>query len=157
MSVRLSAWKNSAPNRRILMKIDIWVFLKALTRKFKFLYNLTAPEDEIHLRQYLAGLFLECEMFHTKVAKQIKTHILCSIIYPPTSKIVPLVTKCRQIMYRRRRPRTTTWRVRIACWITKATNTISKYVILIVFPRRQLLYTRVSLLRNTYTVVLLMN
>ena len=32
------------------------------------------------------------------------------------------------------RPQMTIWCVRIACWITKATNTLSEYVILIDFP-----------------------
>jgi hypothetical protein len=31
------------------------------------------------------------------------------------------------------------WRMRIACWITKATDTHSEYVNLIVFPRQELL------------------
>jgi len=33
------------------------------------------------------------------------------------------------------RPQVTILRMRIACWITKTTNTHSEYVILIVFPR----------------------
>ena len=32
-----SAWNNSAPNERIFMKFDIWVFGENLSRKFKFL------------------------------------------------------------------------------------------------------------------------
>ena len=43
---------------------------------------------------------------------------------------------------------------RIACWITKATNTHSEYVTLIVFPLQQWLYERASLLRYTYTACL---
>jgi hypothetical protein len=35
-SVCPSAWKNSAPNSQIFMKFDIWVFLKNLSRKFRF-------------------------------------------------------------------------------------------------------------------------
>jgi len=31
----------------------------------------------------------------------------------------------------------TVWRMRIACWIPKATNTHSEYVILIAFPRQK--------------------
>ena len=34
------------------------------------------------------------------------------------------------------------WRMRIACWITKATNTQSRYVILIAFPLQQWLHER---------------
>ena len=41
-------------------------------------------------------------------------------------------------------------RIRIACWIAKATGTHSDYVILIVFPGQQWLYERTSKLRHTY-------
>jgi hypothetical protein len=35
------------------------------------------------------------------------------------------------------RPHMTTWRMSIACWIPKATNTHSEYVILIALPQQQ--------------------
>jgi hypothetical protein len=34
-----------------------------------------------HLWQYLVKLFLEWEMFQTKVVEKIKTHILCSVTF----------------------------------------------------------------------------
>ena len=34
-----------------------------------------------HLWQYLADLFVECEMFQIKVVEKIKTHILCSVTF----------------------------------------------------------------------------
>ena len=40
------------------------------------------------------------------------------------------------------RPQMTIWRMRIACWISKATDTHSEYVILIAFPRLQWLHER---------------
>jgi hypothetical protein len=40
--------------------------------------------------------------------------------------------------------------MRFACWITKATDTHSEYVMLIAFPRQQLLRERSSFLRYTY-------
>jgi hypothetical protein len=43
------------------------------------------------------------------------------------------------------------WRMRIACWIPKATITHSEYVILIVFQRQQWLHKRASMLRCAYT------
>ena len=43
-----------------------------------------------------------------------------------------------------------TRRTRIACWIPKATNTHSEYVILIAFPLQQRLHERASVLRYTY-------
>ena len=47
-------------------------------------------------------------------------------------------------------PEMTVWRKRIACWMTKATNTHPEYVILIAFPLQQWLRERASLLRLTY-------
>ena len=54
------------------------------------------------------------------------------------------------------RPQITIWRMRIACWIPKATDTHSEYVILIHFSRQQWLYESALMLRNTY-IVLFMN
>ena len=42
----------------------------------------------------------------------------------------------------------TIWRVRVACWITNATNT--QYVILSVFPLQQWLRERAPMLHYTY-------
>ena len=46
------------------------------------------------------------------------------------------------------------WRMRIVCWIPKATDTHSAYVILIAFPLQQWLHERVSVLRYTCIVCL---
>jgi len=40
------------------------------------------------------------------------------------------------------RQQMTIWRMRILCWITKATDTHSRYVILTAFPLKQLLQER---------------
>jgi hypothetical protein len=45
-------------------------------------------------------------------------------------------------------------RMRFACWVTKATDTHSEYVILIVLPRQQWLRERVSMLRYMYIACL---
>jgi hypothetical protein len=45
-------------------------------------------------------------------------------------------------------------RMRFVCWITKATDIHSEYVILVAFPRRQWLGERASVLRYTYIVCL---
>ena len=42
------------------------------------------------------------------------------------------------------------WRMRIACWIPKATDTHLQYVILIVFPLQQWLHDSASILRYKY-------
>jgi hypothetical protein len=43
------------------------------------------------------------------------------------------------------RPQMTIWRRRIACWIPKAANEQSEYVILIVYPLQQWLHERPSM------------
>jgi len=44
------------------------------------------------------------------------------------------------------RPLMTLWRMRVACWITKATDTHSEYVTLIALPLQQWLQERASML-----------
>ena len=87
-------------------------------------------------------------MFQTKVIEKIKTHILCSVTFFRKS--------CRyEIMWKniveRDRPQMTVWRMRIACWIPKAADTHTEYVILIVFPPQQWLHGRALKLRHTYS------
>jgi hypothetical protein len=52
------------------------------------------------------------------------------------------------------RPQMTIWGVRIGCWIPKATNTHSEYVLLIAFPLQQWLHERSSVLRHLYIAIL---
>ena len=54
----------------------------------------------------------------------------------------------------RGRPQMTIWRMRIVCWIPKATNTHSEYEI-IAFPLQQWLHERASMLRCTYVAGLI--
>jgi len=44
----------------------------------------------------------------------------------------------------------TIWRMRISCWITKATNSHSEYVMLLSFPQQHWLFKRASVLRRAY-------
>jgi hypothetical protein len=48
------------------------------------------------------------------------------------------------------RPQVTVWRMHIACWITKATETHSEYVIFIAFPFQQWMYGHASALRYVF-------
>jgi len=52
------------------------------------------------------------------------------------------------------RTQMTIWRMRIAGWITEATNTHSQYVILIAVPLQQWLHERASVLRYSTLSVL---
>ena len=48
-------------------------------------------------------------------------------------------------------------RMRIACWITKATNTHSDYVILIAFPLQQWLHERASVFSSHVNLPVLLS
>jgi len=50
----------------------------------------------------------------------------------------------------------TVWRMRIACWITKAINVHRGCEIRIAFPLQQWLHERASMLRNTYIASLVL-
>jgi len=62
-------------------------------------------------------------MFHTKVVDETQIPILCSITFSFENRAG------YEIMWKEV-DHMTIWRMRIACWITQATNTHSKYVIL---------------------------
>jgi hypothetical protein len=82
-------------------------------------------------------------MFQTKVVGRIKTYILwCNKSF---SKFVPFYEIMWKNMVGWVRPQMAKWRMRLACWTTKATNTHSEYVILFAFTRQQwLTLTRLS-------------
>jgi hypothetical protein len=51
----------------------------------------------------------------------------------------------------------TVWCMCMACWITKATNTHSQYVILIAFPVQQWLHEHTSVLCYAYIACLVIS
>jgi len=51
------------------------------------------------------------------------------------------------------KPHMTIWRMRIACWIPKATNTHSEYVIFIAFLQQKWLHERAWILPVLYRVI----
>ena len=51
-------------------------------------------------------------------------------------------------------PQMTLWRMCIACFISKATDTHSEYVVLIAVPLQQYLHERTSMLRHWYIACL---
>ena len=53
----------------------------------------------------------------------------------------------------RGRPQKPIWRMRIACWITKATHTHTGFVILTAFPLQLWLQERALMLRYTYEYI----
>jgi len=71
----------------------------------------------------------------------LESQILCSITFTSDNRAI------YEVMWKNivlpDRPYVTTWRMRISCWIHKATDTHSEYVlILIAFPLQQWLHER---------------
>ena len=91
-----------------------------------------------HFLSYLAEFFLEWELFQLKLVEKIKTRILSWITF--FSKIMPFMREPDG-------PQMTIWRMRIARWIPKTTNTSSEYVMLNAFPLQQWLREGSSVLR----------
>jgi len=84
-----------------------------------------------------------------RFVEEIKTHILCSTTFFFENRAV------YEIMWKNivacGRPQMTIWHMLIACWIPKATNTQSGYVILIHFSLQQWLHERALIMRSKYT------
>ena len=70
------------------------------------------------------------------------------------SNIVPLWDNLEKNNVEWGRPQMRIRRISITCWITKATNTHSQYVIIIAFPLQQCLQERASMLRCVYCYAL---
>jgi len=75
-------------------------------------------------------------MFRTDVVENIKVRTLHSIIYSE-NHAVEKYGRAKQAT-----DENVTQRMRFICWMTKATDTHSEYVILIAFPRQQWLRER---------------
>ena len=76
------------------------------------------------------------------------THIEFSNFFPENCAVHEITWK--NII----RPQMKIWRMRISCWITKATNVHSQYAILIYFPLQECLHERASILHCKYIACL---
>jgi len=76
-------------------------------------------------------------MLQAKVVQQIKTHILYSVTFPENRTLYETMW---ENVVESDRPPMTIWHMHIACWIPKATNTHSEYIILTAFPLQQWLH-----------------
>jgi hypothetical protein len=92
-------------------------------------------------------------MFQTEIVEKIKTHILCSVTFSFSDSRAVYQIMWKNVV----QPvslQTTIWRMRMACWVPKATNTHSEYVMLITVPQQRWLLERASLSRCTALHVL---
>ena len=95
-------------------------------------------------------------MFQTKVVEKIKTHILCSV----TSPTPPENRAVNEIMWKNivdpDRPQMLIRLMRVACWVRKNTETLTRYVIFLALPLQHCLHERASMLRYTYSACLVL-
>ena len=75
-------------------------------------------------------------MSQTKVVHNIITHILCSVAFLENRAVYEIMWK-KCCTTGKETDDNTIRRMRIACWIPKATNTHSEYVIVVAFPSQQ--------------------
>jgi hypothetical protein len=90
-------------------------------------------------------------MFQTSVLEKIETNILCSKPFLENRTVYEIMWKNNA---ERVRLQMTIWRLRISCWIPKATETHSEYVVLIVLPVQQWLLESVYMSLYKYIACL---
>ena len=153
MSVSLSALNNSAPTGRIFMKFGVWNFsitylksqvsLKSNKNNGYFTWRPAYIYDTIPLNSSKNEI-----MSQTKVWRENQnTHSMLKNFFFSKNHAVYEITW--KNIVEPGRPHMTIWRMRIACWIPKATNTHWEYVILIAFPQQRWLYEGPSMLGYT--------
>jgi hypothetical protein len=74
---------------------------------------------------YLAHFSLEWKTFQTKVVEKVKTQFYIQYFFLKNRAFYEIMWK---IIVEGVMPRLTTWHMRIACWITKDTNTQTQVV-----------------------------
>jgi hypothetical protein len=87
-------------------------------------------------------------MFQTEVVEKIIAHILRSVTFLRKSCSLRDNVKTF-VRFGEVKEDNIMRSMRVACWEPKATNTRSKYVILIAFPPQQCWHERATLLRHT--------
>ena len=93
-------------------------------------------KTNIHFLSYFPQFaqFLDWKMFQIVGVEKLETHVLFSITFFENRAVYEIIWKR---IVQQGRPQMTIWRMRIACWIPKFTNTPSESVILIAFPLQQ--------------------
>ena len=93
-------------------------------------------------------------MLHTKAVQKIETHILCYFVFSnffffENRAVYEIPWKNDA---KRSGPQVAIWRMRIARWVTEATNTHSDYVIITALPLQQWFHPHTFVLRYTYII-----
>jgi hypothetical protein len=113
--------------------------------------SLTSNKNNwtLHFVSYLTQFFLEWKRFRQSCRETRNTHFIFNIFFFENRAVYEI--KWKNVVAWGR-PQITIWRMRIAWWIRKVTNTHTGCVILTWFPLKQYSQERASLLRYTYIV-----
>ena len=90
-------------------------------------------------------------MFQTKFVEKIKTYLFSINFFLKNLAVYEIMWKSVIDPYR---SQITIFLMRLACWISKATDIHSEYVLIIVFHLQKWFRERVSILRYAYTASL---
>jgi hypothetical protein len=155
MSVRPPAWNNSAPTGRIFMKFDIWVFCENMSWRFKFPENLTRITGSLleDVCTFIISRWILLRMRYVSEKScrgSQNTHFVFNNFFWKLCRLWGDVE-----IYGRTGQATDDniiGLMRIACWVTTATDTHSEYVMLIAFPRQQWLHDPLTRHKQSSTV-----
>jgi len=134
---RLSVFRKSVEKIRVSLKSD--------TYNAYFTWRPMSIYDHNSLTYFYSE-----KCFRKKLQWKSKNTFLCTITIFFFENLVVYEIMWKKIIVKPDKPQMTIWHIRIACWIPKATDTPSEYVILIVFTLQQWLHERASMLRFTY-------
>ena len=111
-----------------------------MPRKFKFHLNLTRISGTLHEDQYIFFITSLSVSFKMRNISELQLRKRKHTFY--VQQLFLFRKSCRyetmwKTVVKPDRPQMTIWRMCIACWIPKATNTHSECVILLAFPQQQ--------------------
>jgi hypothetical protein len=135
------------------MRFDIRVFFGKPSRKFKVRSNRTRITDTLQEDQYTFLIISRSVLFRRRnisdksCSENQNKHFLLNKSSPSPLENLSGYKITRKNIVRSDTPQMKIWRMRIACWVPKATQTHLEYVILIAFPVQQWLHAGASMLR----------
>jgi hypothetical protein len=130
-----------------------------LSRKFEFYQQRTRTSGTLQEDQYNLTFFiisrtvlLRMRNVSDKICRENQnTHFTFNNFFFENRIIYKIMLKN---IVKPDRPQMTMWRMRVACWVPKTTNSHSEQVILTAFPLQQWLHEGTSVLRYMYIVFL---
>jgi hypothetical protein len=101
-------------------------------------------KTNVHFLIVSLSILLKMKNVSDKICRENQTHFTFSDLLFENRAVYEIMWKN---ILEPDRPQIGIWRMRIACWIFKVTDTHSEYVTLIAFPQQQWLYERATTLR----------